>query len=212
MSSDFDRVFVTDDRLGAITDKIRYAVVQGAQNCTSASFPATAQSTSQLQFTVPVPSLETIVDRRVLISSKVTISVSIGASARGEDPAQSGISGNQFLVNYGVTDALSPFPLHACMATSSVVINNNRITTNTSDVLPIMLRTLDPEELAKYEGYRPTTLDYLANYRDGVDKMEYILGASAGAGDAARPIVYLPGNAEAEPTGSNVKGVRTQKL
>ena len=29
MSSDFDRVLVTDDRLGAITDKIRYAVVQG---------------------------------------------------------------------------------------------------------------------------------------------------------------------------------------
>ena len=111
MSADFDRVFVTDDRLGAITDKIRYAVVQGAQNCTSASFPATAQSPSQLQFTVPAQSLETIVDRRVLLSSKVTLRIEIGAAARGETEAQSGITANEFLVYYGVTDALSPFPL-----------------------------------------------------------------------------------------------------
>ena len=75
----------------------------------------------------------------------------------------------------------------------AVVINNNRITTNTSDVLPIMLRMLDPEELARHGGYTPTTLDYLANYRGGVDKKEYILGAQVGAGADARPIVYFRG-------------------
>ena len=40
---------------------------------------------------------------------------------------------------------------------------------------------MDPEELAKYENTCPTTLDYLSNYRDGVDPFSYMVDTSANA-------------------------------
>ena len=58
----------------------------------------------------------------------------------------------------------------------------------------------------------PTTLDYLANYRDGVDKLEYVLGAPTANGADSRPIVYYPSATDAEPsTSTAVKGTRTQQ-
>ena len=67
---------------------------------------------------------------------------------------------------------------------------------------------LDPEELAKYEGHTPTTLDYLATYRDGVDKMEFVL-SSAGASAGTRPVVYTVGNTESDlSSGSAVYGAK----
>jgi hypothetical protein len=58
----------------------------------------------------------------------------------------------------------------------SANINNNTATTNMSDVLPTMFRILDPEEVSQWEGYTATTLDNLAKYRDGVDRLEYTSG------------------------------------
>ena len=54
------------------------------------------------------------------------------------------------LVNYGVTDALSAFPLHSLVATMTATINNNTVAMNVADVLPAILRLMDPEELAYY--------------------------------------------------------------
>jgi hypothetical protein len=95
----------------------------------------------------------------------------------------------------------------------SATINNNTVTSNMQDVLPILLRMLDPEELAKYERHTPTTLDYLANYRDGVDRMEFILG-TAGSGTSFKPAVYSVANTETDISGSAtaVTGTKTQKF
>ena len=41
------------------------------------------------------------------------------------------------------------------------------------DILPALLPMCDPDELAEYESTTPTTLDYLAKCRDGVDILEY---------------------------------------
>ena len=83
MSSDFEIVVVLDDRLGAITDKISYAVTQGGQNITSASFKAISETPQAQIYNIQVPSLETILDRRVLWSSRVTLKISMGTLGRG---------------------------------------------------------------------------------------------------------------------------------
>ena len=71
---------------------------------------------------------------------------------------------------------------------------------------------LDPEELAKYEGHTVTTLDYLANYRDAVDRCEFIISA-AGASTGTRPVVYTVGNTESDlSSGSAVVGTKTQQF
>jgi hypothetical protein len=41
----------------------------------------------------------------------------------------------------------------------TTTINNNTVSLNVQDTLPLVLRLLDPEELAKYECMTPTTLD-----------------------------------------------------
>ena len=99
--------------------------------------------------------------------------------------------GGQFLVNYGVTDALAPFPLRSLVTNMTCTINNNTVSMNVQDTLPVLLRLLDAEELAKYECMTPTTLDFLANYRDGIDLLEYQIDTATNAGGGnLRPVIY----------------------
>ena len=96
-----------------------------------------------------------------------------------------------FLVNYGVTDALAPFPLHSLVSTMTATINNNTVAMNMAEVLPAILRLMDPEELAYYDDMTPTTLDYLSDYRDGVDLMDYQIARSTADN---RLVCLTPGN------------------
>ena len=57
-STDFERVLIKDDRIGCITDKIKYGVLKGGQNVASQTFYAISKSTSAHVFNVAVPSLE----------------------------------------------------------------------------------------------------------------------------------------------------------
>ncbi len=98
-SSDFQTVLIQDDRIANLTDKIHYAVNKGAQQITSAEFNRTSESTSSIIFNVPVPSLETIVDRRVMIRSTITLKI------------MGDVKQHFQVINYGNRDSLSPFPM-----------------------------------------------------------------------------------------------------
>jgi hypothetical protein len=129
MSTDFEKVLVLDDRLNC-TDKIKYQVTKGGQNVVSQSYSAISQSTSGCVFNCVIPSLETIVSREVLWTSTVTLEIDTTLTrdtiARGN--ITHGITDQMFLVNYGVTDALAPFPLHSLCNTMSCTVNNNTVT------------------------------------------------------------------------------------
>ena len=68
-------------------------------------------------------------------------------------------------INYGVRDALGPFPLHPLVNTMTATINNNT-SMNTKDILPAMLRMLENRELAKYNNSTPVAYDTYLNYSD----------------------------------------------
>ena len=216
MSTDFEKILVLDDRLNC-TDKIKYQVTKGGQNVVSQSYQSISQSPSGCVFNCVIPSLETIVNREVLWTSTVTLEVYLGTA---RDTVASGnithgITDQMFLVNYGVDSALAPFPLHSLCNTMSCTINNNTVTQNMQDTLPLILRMLDNEELAEWAACTPTTLDYLAQYKDGVDKMQFELGAT-GTAPNLRPCVYVPqasgASAETEPTSAALfSGTRSQK-
>ena len=108
-------------------------------------------------YNVTVPSLETIISREVLWLSTVTLKIIVTSKAA-----------NEFAVNYGVTDALAPFPLHSLVNVMTVTINNNTVSQNMQETIPIIPRMVDPEEFSKYNSMTPTALDYLANYEDAV--------------------------------------------
>ncbi|MFM7989416.1 MAG: phage major capsid domain-containing protein, partial [Candidatus Fonsibacter sp.] len=88
-----------------------------------------SQSTSNHVYNVAVPTLETIISREVLWKSTVTLKVTTEGRTHGT-----------FAMNYGVTDALAPFPLHSLVNVMSATINNNTVSFNVQETLPLLLR------------------------------------------------------------------------
>ena len=153
-TKDFETVLVKDDRIANLTDKITYAVNKGGQQITSASFEATSQSNSSHTYNIIVPSLETILDRRIIWQSTVTLKISATVQA------------NRQAINYGNRDCLAPFPLHQLCSTMSATINNNTVSVNMNDVLNPILRMLDPKDLAKHSNTTPVAYDTYMNYSE----------------------------------------------
>jgi len=186
MSETFEKILVKDDRLGCITPKVKFQVFKGGQNVTCQPYKAISETTANHVYNVTVPSLETIISREVLWQSTVTFRIS--------NPNK---SANDFAINYGVTDALAPFPLHSLISVMSCTINNNTVNLNVQESLPLLLRMVDPEEFSKYDSMTPTALDFLANYEDAVKRQEFQLDATpVGGAGGGRPFVYYPGAAE----------------
>ncbi len=125
MSETFEKVLVKDDRLGCITPKVKFQVFKGGQNITSQPFKAISETVASHVYNVTVPSLETIISREVLWRSTVTLKI----TNTGKEAAE-------FAVNYGVTDALAPLPLHSLVTTMTATINNNTVSQNMQDTLP----------------------------------------------------------------------------
>jgi len=173
MSQDFNKVLVKDDRLN-VTDAVSYAVHKGGQNMTSAQFNAISQSASSVTFNIQVPSEQTIIDRRILWKSTVLLKLSVLGTA---------LNAGQLPINYGVTDALSAFPLHQLASVMTATINNNSVSINIRDVLPAILRFNDRRELQRYNGYTPVMPDNFAQYSDAVGALLNSLGSIANSAD-----------------------------
>ena len=90
-SADFKTVNITDSRLH-FDDQINYAVRGGAASITSVTYPAQAKSLTSHSFNINIPSLNTVVSKRVLWKSKVVYRVAGTAVARN------------WLFNYGKDD------------------------------------------------------------------------------------------------------------
>ena len=145
--------------------------MQGAQSMNPAPFTAVSQSVSSMTYNVQVPSETTIIDRRVLLQSTVRLSI-VGTPAVG-----------QFNINYGITDALAPFPLHQLINVATVQINNNSCSLNVRDVLSSLLRFHDRRELARYNGTTTTAFDTYQKYSDAVGANNNVLGAFQNVAD-----------------------------
>ena len=162
MSETFEKILVKDDRLGCITPKVKFQVFKGGQNVTCQPYKASSETTAKHVYNVTVPSLETIISREVLWQSTVTIRIS-----------NQNKSAADFAINYGVTDALAPFPLHSLISAMSCTINSNTVNLNVQDSLPLLLRMVGPEEFSKYDSMTPTALDFLANYEDAIKRHDF---------------------------------------
>ena len=147
MESNFQTVLVEDPRL-LVTDQVKYAVVKGAQNITQAQFNANSASMSQILFNIAVPSENTIIDRRLLITSTVNFIITVNNV--GED---------EVILNLGGSDALGCFPLHSLFSTLSSTINNTTVSCNVADILQALLLMNEKDELYKWHGTTPSLPD-----------------------------------------------------
>jgi len=147
MSADFHKILVKDDVLN-VTDDIGYAVIKGAQQITPTQFTATSFSNSTHTFSCQIPSEQTLINREVLwrCTFQLLIQAPVGVST---DP----------LIAYGSADAFASFPLQRLLTSLSVQINNNTVSQNYTDILPILARQIDVKRLQHYGGSTPTRPD-----------------------------------------------------
>lgn len=141
---------------------------------TSAQFNAISQSASSVTFNIQVPSEQTLIDRRVMWRSTVLLKLAVLGNAN---------NAGQMPINYGVTDALAPFPLHQLASVMTATINNNSVSINIRDVLPAILRFNDRRELQRYNGMTPVMPDLVAQYGDAVGALLNSLGNWANSAD-----------------------------
>jgi hypothetical protein len=173
---DFTTSLIKDSRL-MVSDKINYGVVKGGETITHQRNNVVAESTSSLVFNVQVPSLQTVIDRRVMVGSDITLKIT------GIPPA------GEFLVNYGTTDALAPFPLHQMCGTMTATLNSSSISVNVPDVLPALLKLHDKRQLQKYNSATTTMTDVYHSYADasGTNNDPLASYANVGYDSAFRP-------------------------
>ena len=165
-SADFQKVLVRDERLNC-KDSIKYAVQKSGQNITVAEFNAISQNANSHTYNIQVPSETTIIDRRVIWESTVIAQVTIPAGAV-TSAKLAGMAVGDPCVQLGIANALGPFPLHSACLTQQFTINNNSVSINMNDVLPVILRFNDKRELMRYNGMVPNMYDIYGKYLDAI--------------------------------------------
>ena len=148
MADTIRKVKVVDDVI-ATESEVQYGVLVGGQNITAQHFKAISATPNSMVFNIVVPSLETILDRHLMVSTTLTFKITYKDSNGGTTkPA------GRPLISIGTTDALANFPLNRLISTIQCSIHNNTISLQQSDVFDILLRLYDPDTLAKYDGKR----------------------------------------------------------
>lgn len=173
-SADFQKVLVRDERLNC-KDSIKYAVQKSGQNITVAEFNAISATPNSHTYNIQVPSETTIIDRRVIWESTVIVKVNVPAAAVDAALA-AGVPLGTVAANLGVSNALGAFPLHSACLTQQFTINNNSVSINMNDVLPVILRFHDKRELMRYNGMTPNMFDTYNRYSDGIGGNNNVLG------------------------------------
>lgn len=183
MSNDFTKVLVQDDRLN-VSDNIKYAVIKGGQSVTMSQFKALSETNSQLVFNIQVPSETTVIDRRVMLTTDLTLTVQsakrniVVAAPVGATYGQVTLGAEAATkCGYGTYAGLAPYPLHQLMTVASATINNNTVSINIRDVLPFIVRALQKGELNAYNGFSAVATDSYQSYTDSAFSQE---GANCG--------------------------------
>jgi hypothetical protein len=163
MSADFVPVLVKDPRIAQISDQVAYGVMSGAAANTYQKFTPTASSSSNLSFSVQIPSESTLVSRDVLLTTTVRFIIDV-RNVPGPVVGPPAVPG-AVAFNYGVTDALQAFPLNSIFSTVQATLNNTSVSINLADVKDALLCCMDPAQLAAYQGMTPYLRDsFYANY------------------------------------------------
>ena len=159
MSDQFNIQLVRDKRLDA-KSRIGFGVYKGAQTALQSRYQATSQNTSSIIFNIQVPSENVLVQREVLFTSTLTFQLTYLNT--------NGVVGTpSYMVQYGRSEAFCPFPLQSCMSNISVTINTTTVSVPMQDIIQLILRMMDIEEINYYANGTPAMLDFYNTYLVG---------------------------------------------
>ena len=151
MSQAVNTFLTLDDRLN-IHDNINYSVIQSGQSILQQKFVAQSASPNNINVSCLIPSLQTVIDRRVVIKSRFTVVLSATMATAGQQVVAADLS-NLCLAN---------FPFSQAVNTLSVQINNATVSNNYQNNLNAILSQMEQEDLAKYADTTPVQRDFYA--------------------------------------------------
>lgn len=162
--SDFKTVLIEDSRIADITASEVFGVQSGASQSTYQQFQAVSTSNSSIVFNVQVPSENIVIDRHLLLSSKLSFQLKVGSATNPVFQVPIG----QACFQYGLSDSLQAFPLNSLFTTIQSTINNVSVSTNLQDVLPMLMRMNDKRMLSRYNSMTPSLPDSVfGEYKNG---------------------------------------------
>ena len=185
----FTTVNMLDPQL-CVKSSLNFAVSKSAQNITYHSQGASSATSSGINFSVIVPSLSTVISRKVMLRTQISFSLT-GTAAAGER-----------LINWGTDTSLAPFAIHQLIQNMNVLINSSSFTFDCRNNLDLVLRTMDKDVLEEYANTTPIFFDNYGNYADaiGAANSPFADSFSSGAGHRGRgsyPVII---------TGNDVNG------
>ncbi len=173
-SANFTTVLVKDSLLADISPVLEVGVESGPAENNWQSNVANSVSNSQLTFTITSPGIDIVVDRKLLITSTVCGNLTLGYTngnvpTAGNVASPSSVPTGELAFAYGVSDSLQAFPINSLFNTSTCQINSASITTQTQQILPVLLRMMTNEQLASFNGMCPSLPDCAyQNYANGL--------------------------------------------
>jgi len=157
--ANFKTQLVRDSRLNDITDEPVVAVYQGAGSNTYQAFQANSTSSSNISFNVQLPSESVVLDRNVLITSKVNFTITL-----------TGVPDTTKPFGYGSNISFQSFPLNRLFTTATAQINNTNVSINQQDVMDFLMLMSNPDDLKCYSGLSPYLRDkYYYNFTDALN-------------------------------------------
>jgi hypothetical protein len=137
----FNTVVVRDSRIQDVSTKVDYMVHKGPSQNNYQQVQATSVSTSSVTFSVNVPSENIIIDRNITMTANPTIRITLPLGS---------VPDGVLAMRYGITEALNQFPLNQLFTNATMTINQASMSVNTQDIMSVLLRMTNDDNLSKY--------------------------------------------------------------
>lgn len=168
LTTTFDTKLVYSNYLSGLNDKCNYAVFKSGQYITSwEQIAQNPTSTTSLNYTIQLPSLEVCINRYLLHTAEWVMKVPCAVTAVGQ---------NYFTVeNLGLRD----FPLNQMVTILTGTLNGTNFTLQQGDALYALKKMIPSEVLQYYTSICPSQADAYCNYTDSIQANNGPFGAYA---------------------------------
>jgi len=181
---DLELKLVRDTQLANIKKSLAYAVKQGPASIDWQSYNAISKTGSSITFTIQPPSENSAINRVFLVETEYNFKLRFASAVNGAFLGKTPF-------NWGSSVSTQSFPFNRNIVTATLNINGASNSCSTQDVLPLLLRMFDEEDLQKFSGMTPCMLDKCQKYTD----------VAATSNDPIRGLNYSGYNKFLEPRG-----------
>ena len=152
----FTPSLVLDSRLD-VKSSLGFAIQKSAQNCTAHSARASSATVSGVSWDIVVPSLSTIIDRKMVVRSTLTFLVQNTAND---------LPIGDYLLKWGINCGMQPFAFQNLCGNINTTINNSNYTFEAADLLAPVMRLLAKDVMDEYCDMQSPFLDNYGKYSD----------------------------------------------